>query len=398
MESKLAIDIVTSGKKSITKLNLEEAMMFGGHAAGVCYNKEGFGTVKAENSEVTKKRIERTLSSGHTSVYDHINITFNIQNISKMLAMILNNENQYSTSEKSSRYTPIIRTDDSIITLKEEELYNKWHGILKQEIINLYKGQYPETKADNLAKENARYMVTVFMPTQMLYTTSLRQINLLAQLMEEYIEKSNDNVYFEKTLADEMRQFVRELRRINVIVPELMRNEKERKISLFGKNLDQKEEYFGDVYSTTYLGTNAQLAQAHRHRTLDYEMEFLEEKQYFIPPIIKNNDELVEDWLKDIRSVAHIIPQGELVRIYESGNIDNFILKIKERLCTYAQLEIMKQSSATLKKMAEELKIKNHPRAKEIEMYTKGARCTFPDYTCLSQCGFNEGVTLKRRI
>ena len=36
----------------------------------------------------------------------------------------------------------------------------------------------------------------------------------------------------------------------------------------------------------TYKGTFAEFAQAQRHRTLDYKMEMLEEKEYFIPPII----------------------------------------------------------------------------------------------------------------
>ena len=33
-----------------------------------------------------------------------------------------------------------------------------------------------------------------------------------------------------------------------------------------------------------------------------------------------------------------------------------------------------------------------------IEQYIKGARCTFPDYTCNSCCNFKEGITLKRKI
>ena len=40
--------------------------------------------------------------------------------------MVINNEHEYNTSEKSARYTPIIIGDESsFVTSKEVELYNK---------------------------------------------------------------------------------------------------------------------------------------------------------------------------------------------------------------------------------------------------------------------------------
>ena len=76
-----------------------------------------------------------TLNNGHHSVYDHINISFNLQNIPKILAMVLNNEHQYTTSEKSARYTPVQVSGESVITDREVELYNKWMEIYKEKII-----------------------------------------------------------------------------------------------------------------------------------------------------------------------------------------------------------------------------------------------------------------------
>ena len=67
-----------------------------------------------------------TLNNGHHSVYDHTYINFNIQNIPKILAMVLNNEKQYTTSEKSARYTKITPGENSVITKEEVDLYNKW--------------------------------------------------------------------------------------------------------------------------------------------------------------------------------------------------------------------------------------------------------------------------------
>ncbi len=378
--------------------NKEEAIKLSGKIAGVCYDKEGFAHLENEPIEKTMRRVDMTLNNGHHSVYDHILINFNLQNIPKILAMVLNNEKQYTTSEKSARYTPVVRGENSIITEEEERLYNKWIDIFKLKIKSQYGNIYNDAKIQKLAQENARYLVTVFMPTQMIYSTTLRQINYIASWMENYIENSNINNPFEIKLADYMEDLLNELSDLNVLEEGLMKNEKYRSLSLFGKNLDKKEEYFGDVYSTCYKGSFAQLAQAHRHRTLDYQMEFLDKKEYFIPPIIADDQMLIDEWLGDMQIVKGVNPQGELVRISEVGKYEDFILKCKERLCTAAQLEIMQQTRETLLKYKESLENSNNVLSTDIEKYTRGARCTFPDFKCTADCKFKEGKTLVRKI
>ena len=358
--------------KSDGTFDKDEAIKLSGKIAGVCYDKEGFAHLENEPEEKTMRRVDMTLNNGHHSVYDHILINFNLQNLPKILAMVLNNEHQYTTSEKSARYTPVVRKEGSIITEDEETLYNKWIDIFKIKIKSQYGNIYNDAKIQKLAQENARYLVTVFMPTQMIYSTSLRQINYIASWMQNYIE--------------------------NVLEEGLLKNEKYRSLSLFGKDLDKKEEHFGDVYSTLYKGSFAQLAQAHRHRTLDYQMEMLNEKEYFVPPIIADDQMLFDEWLGDMQIVRGVNPQGELVKISEVGKYEDFILKCKERLCTAAQLEIMLQTRETLLKYKKALEKSNSPLAKDIEKYSHGARCTFPDFNCSSDCKFGEGKTLVRKI
>lgn len=396
---KIKIDILPNYfLKEDGTFNLNEALKLSGKIAGVCYDKEGFEHLNKESEKKTKRRIDMTLNNGHHSVYDHIFINFNLQNIPKILAMVLNNEHQYTTSEKSARYTPVERNDGSVITETEEILYQKWLNIFKSKISEQYGYIYNESKIEKLAQENARYLVTVFMPTQMIYTTTLRQINYLASWMKVYIENADKNNEFERKLSLSMQKFIEELYNKNVLEERLMQNEKGRNISLFGKNLTQKEDYFGDVYSTVYKGSFAELAQAHRHRTLDYQMEFMNEKEYFIPPIIKEDDSLVQEWLFDMNSVKDIYPQGELVYIHEVGKYEDFILKCKERLCSAAQLEIALQTKETLLKYKKALERSGHLLASDIEKYSHGARCTFPDFCCTSDCKFKEGKTLIRKI
>lgn len=375
-----------------------EAIKLSGKIAGVCYDKEGFTHLEYEQEEKTMRRVNMTLNNGHHSVYDHISISFNLQNLPKILAMVLNNEHQYTTSEKSARYTPVVRQEGSIITEDEERLYNKWIDLFKIKIKSQYGNIYNDAKIQKLAQENARYLVTVFMPTQMIYTTSLRQINYIASWMQACIGKADMNNTFERKLSISMQEFLDELARVNVLEKGLMENEKYRSLSLFGEDLDKREKHFGDIYSCTYKGSYSHLAQAHRHRTIWYQMETLEEKEYFVPPIIADDETLVDEWLQDMQIVKDVNPQGELVLISERGIYETFILKCKERLCTAAQLEIMLQTRETLLKYKKALEESNSPLAKDIEKYSHGARCTFPDFNCSSDCKFNEGKTLIRKI
>lgn len=376
-----------------------DAIKLSGRIAGVCYDKEGFNHLLMENEKTTLKRVDMTLNNGHHSVYDHVSINFNIQNIPKILAMVINNEKEYTTSEKSARYTPVVREDNSVITGDEELLYNKWLEIFKAKIKDNYGSIYNDAKIKKLAQENARYLVTVFMPTQMIYTTSLRQINYIASWMAKYMcEVAGHNNSFEKKLAVSMSEFISELDRLNVLVPGLMKNEKHRSLSLFGEKIDEVEEYYGNVYATTYKASFAELAQAQRHRTIDYQMEFLTDKEYFVPPIIMNDEKLVSEWLSDMNMVRNVYPQGELVKVSEMGTYDNFILKCKERLCSAAQLEIMMQTRKTLLEYKKALLKKNSPLVSDIVKYSHGARCTFPDFECSQDCKFSEGKVLTRKI
>lgn len=398
-QNKIKIDILPNQFLNLNgTFNKNEAIKLSGKIAGVCYDKEGFAHLENEPEEKTMRRVHMTLNNGHHSVYDHINISLNLQNIPKILAMVINNEHQYTTSEKSARYTPVVRQEGSIITEEEEKLYNKWIHIFKVKIQEQYGNVYNDSKIQKLAQENARYLVTVFMPTQMIYSTSLRQINYIASWMEKYIKEANMKNLFETKLSSAMEEFITQLSERDILVDGLLENEKERSLSLFGKDLEQREEHFGDVYSTLYKGSFAQLAQAHRHRTLDYQMEPLDEKEYFIPPIIADDQMLIDEWLGDMQIVRDINPQGELIKISEVGKYDDFILKCKERLCSAAQLEIMQQTRKTLLKYKQALEEANSPLASDIEKYSYGARCTFPDFTCSADCRFKEGKLLSRKI
>lgn len=374
----------------------EKALLFSGKIAGVCYDKEGYEHLEKEEKEKTIKRINNTLINGHHSVYDHITINLNLKNIPKILAIVLNNEHQYTTSEKSGRYTNFTYKNNEI-TEKEIKLYTKWFEKFK----TIIKEEYPslnDFKIKTLAQENARYLITIFTPTEMIYSTSLRQINYIASFMKEYIDNHKESKdYFEKKLAYTMKEFIEQLDNLNILEEKLMQNDKKRKLCLFNNNIEQLDEIYNHIYSTNYELSFAAFAQAQRHRTINYQIKRMSDKKYFVPPILLKNKEYTNEWLEDMQTVSELVPQGELILVNENGTYENFILKTKERLCSAAQLEIMISTRNTLLKYKEELEKNNNPLKENIKKYTKGARCTF-GYKCSKKCDFKEGITLEREI
>lgn len=367
--------------------------VFSGKTAGVCYMASSFSELLKEDKEKTVKRCNLTKNNGHHSVFDHESISLYLEDIPKILAMIINNEHQYATSEKSARYTKMKLTDS------EQAMFNKWIDIFKSRIAKKYGNEYPQfltpSRIEKLAQENARYLISVFTPTCMVYTTTYRQLNYLIAFMENFINKP-EHSDFETKLVPYMTEFVNKLKSGKYYDPKLSINDKNRQLSLFDEGAPC-EEYFGDVYCTTYEASFAELAQAQRHRTLNYKMKLLDGK-YYIPKIISDNEDLTRLWLDDIRSLGHIYPQATMLSITEMGTLDNFILKMYERKCSFAQLEINNVTNDTLKKYEYALRLKIHPRAEEMLKYTKGSRCTFAGYHCASPCGFAPGVNETREI
>ena len=393
---KIKINFIHNFYEKEGKQDKEQSHLTTGRIAGVCYNPEGYSALLKEPEEKSYNRNDGAAKSQHHSVSEHVRVTLNITNIPKILAMVLNNEQFYSTSEKSTRYTYIDTAIHDIFTQREVELYEKWLNIFKIRINEKFPGFYSEFKTKILAQENARYMVTVFLPTTMVHSIEIRQLNYIISWMYKYINNANYNDYFQKTLSEAMLNFIEEIERLNLIEKDFLNNYKERELSLFKKR--DKIEEFGETYTTTYLASFVALAHLHRHRTLDYEMDYTKDLGYYIPPILRDDPLLVSEWLKDIESVQEIYPLGKLLEVTEQGKYEKFILKCKERLCTHAQIETCDITKETLYKYNQALEEKNHPLKDDIANYTHGARCTFKDFTCVEDCKNKLGKRLERKI
>ena len=385
------------------KIDVEEIKRFSGVNAGVCYMPEDWETLSSEDREKSLKRANRNLESGHHSVYDHFLINFVFEDVPKFIAMIFNNQGVYSTSEKSARYTKMK------LTPKEQKIYDKWYDIF----LNLINKKYPIEKFNNcafwgntekanlskrtkLAQENARYFISVFTPTTMVHSMNIRQFNYVIKQLEDFIKSDKKSPIFKKS-KKYIKEFLSAIPQ-ELLIENLDSNSKHSKLRFYDERSYTPNKIYDDIYQTNYKGSLAELAQAQRHRTLIYTIKELEKPEYFVPPILNDDEKLKEEYLKDMKTVEKNIPQATMVRIFECGTMDYFILKMKERKCSYAQKEINDQTEETLQEYVKVLKKNKHPRAEFLEKYTKGARCTFPDYKCLAPCGFVEGIKQTRKI
>lgn len=375
------------------EMPIEEALKMSGLEAGICYLPEDFDTLANEDESKTIRRYNGNMNSKHHSVFGHVHYNFLFEGMPKILAMTLNNEKAYCTSEKSARYTKMETTG------REQKLYEKWIEIFSDVIGEKY-SDFDENTIVKLAKENARYLISVFTPaTTMGYTVSLQQMSYILHMMDRFVKEEKDTPFNAK-LKEWYKEFI-ELNK-EYMLDGISPGSKNRKLSFISSNLkSEPKEEFGYNYTTVYYATFAQLAQAQRHRTISYEIipQSLQENRCYIPPIIRNTD-YVSEWLGDYYSLSANYPQGRLVKVVERGTVDNFILKCKERLCGCAQLEIQEQTRVTLNKYIKATDSYEHLRSinKYLRLYANGPRCTFPDYECSKPCIFGPKNAFNRII
>ncbi|MDR0850155.1 MAG: FAD-dependent thymidylate synthase [Christensenellaceae bacterium] len=372
-------------------------------SAHVCYMRGNVETILAEDLQKTRDRLKQIETSYHHSPFDHAHISLELDGISKQLAMILNDEQDYATSEKSARFTKME------LPSEQQKLFDKWDKILKKEINGAYSdAPFVQNKIQKLSQENARYTSSYFNPsTTMIHTFSYRQLNILCGLMEKFIAQPPVKGIVYDNLKSEMQEFVGQIQNLGLYKPALAEATHGRRLKFFSPH--KYEPMFSDVYQTNYYGSIAQLAQAHRHRTnqfgtytgyFDGDVK-THNPRFFVPPVLRGDKSLTMEWNEDLlgQFKEGDIPQGTLLSINESGVLDDFInSKCRERLCSQAQQEISMQTFDTAQRYYDTLVETGHPRAYELKPVLKGAGCRSGIRECTTPCGFQEGINMTRMV
>ena len=416
---------LTKDKKRFDK---KEALYDAGVKAAVCFKEGNITPAMIRETETEERIIERginTIMSDHTSPSEQPQVSLEIVGIPKILCMILNNEHQYTADERSLRYTEV--KPNEYISDIEVELYNKWLNIfikiLNDEYLDFFKkfnkgeneektNKKVEIAIKKIAQENARYMVSVFMPTTLTYTVPFAQINKLCLYMERIINNPKND--FEKLLIPYLKEFIEGLKELDVLMtekdvfkfcPKLAQNESENllyknnkgiDLSLFAERnkfsgINMPNEY-GVVFSYNMEISLASLAQFHRHRTINYEMTTpsLEEEKFYIPLLLDGKKDLTKEWLSDILKVNKFYPQGKIVKVNANGPLKHLVNYVgKERACDRAFLETEDMFTNTMLPDIYEglLKEGKTELAEILKPYIGKLRCMYPDYNCPSPCG-----------
>ena len=387
----------------------DDMVKIAGKAAGICYMPDDYLSNGIQNSSAAFKRAENTANSGHYSTYEHGHVTFIIET-NKMMAMILNNMRLYCTSEKSARYTAMKPE-----TILEQEMYDKWTTKFEKIISGLYSDIKSEKDIHKLAMENARYMISVFTPTVLEYTIPFNRAVLMVGWLKDIAgEIKSTGKFDEKGSEDFYQRLYSDCIELSCLIAQEIGITYEDPILTDHKDVrpefliyDYEEirssnEHFGDMYTTTYKGSFAMLAQAHRHRTLQY-VAYIPDiihREVYIPEIIRNTPHEIE-WENDAKKLINkgIMIQGVLLHIREQGSFKDFVLKCKERLCSRAQLEICRNTEITLHKFifTSKLLCKSNKEllTSIIDPHIDAKseivpRCGFKGYTCKEPCSLGK--------
>ena len=398
------LSVPVEGKAEVNSEEKHDSGMFtfGGKMAGICYMPDNYFDKGIQNIKAADNRAAMVCGSGHHSVFDHSYITFEISNLPKMMAMILNSTEVYTTSEKSSRYTKMHPE-----TELELQIYEKW----SDKFFDVITAKYPdidEKTRHKLALENARYLISVFVPTSMAWTVSYRQlayvINWLDNLAVSCEREPND---FNIKLAKWCRILSNEFKK-NTDGYKDIHDIKDRCLDfmhyqVFNERITE-EEHIGDVYQTTYTASFAQVAQLQRHRTIHYEIEYMGnpgEYSIYIPKILET-ESLRDEFMDDYHKVAYCHPQATLVRVLEQGRAVKFFDKAKERLCGRAQLEIMENTKSMMGKFIEhrdELSDRvRYELAKITNNWETVTKCQMKCITCTESCMWGAKNGLNRLV
>ena len=384
----------------LTDYQLRRAIVFAGKQAGVCKAQESYFETAVLGEEAAKVRFNGATKSGHHSVAEHVTITIELEGISKMMAMILNSLQDYVTSEKSGRFTVMGCNDE-----KQKALYDKWYQIIfdfiKENALVPINHALPEDnqKKQQLAmisekaKENARYMLSVFNPaTSMAYSGSLLHWNYVIDWCEGFQQYKGQNKFTAK-IAEELETLGFALERILKV--DTLRDKRAREFDFLAKQvghpaseITEEDEVIRDVYQVSYKASMVALAQLQRNRTAKLWMIFNGEATEFYVPEFLVGTKYEQEWLRDLASITDEMPQATLVKVVENGQIGNFLtFRCTDRLCFRAMNEAKNVVAALMVRFKEEGKFSKGWQEEFDSWFNEKGN---PVCRCLSSSKLNE--------
>lgn len=332
------------------------------------------------------------------SLGDHQNVTIKLQGIPKILAMYLNSIPNASLIELSN-----LDTSSEHTTELERKLYLKWCGIFSEEISKIYPAL--EEKLQRLVYENASYLLDVFTPISVEYTTTLKNYCLLYELLGRLGSRC---ACLGKAFRTRLADYAIELSNLffeTFCIPELFENRYSELDFITNLTMHSREELWGqhsmrDAYTTSYEMSFSGVAYLQRHHaeTIKIIFDRAEQNKVYVPPILEG--ELVTEWVSDYNLLvsAGYTPCGSLVKVIEMGTIDNFLTKCPECLCANAPLEVCKNTIDTLERFADAEELSKTMQLSVFDIVSaRKTKCDLTLTTC-SKCFCEKNLAYNRLV
>ncbi len=145
-------------------------------SARLCYSNLGIEDLKKSlTNESITKLIKKIMRLGHYSVLEHITFTFAIEGISRVTSHQLVRHRIASFSQQSQRYVKISKEDFPYIIPKSIAKDDKLRKIFIDTIKELDK-IYHQFLDDNIAAEDARYILPQAVETKIIITANAREL------------------------------------------------------------------------------------------------------------------------------------------------------------------------------------------------------------------------------
>lgn len=329
---------------------------FSGKMVGLTNTPDNLKTLMFEDNAKAQRRSESAKIENNREYFNHESFTLYFEGLPKIISIIIDSGKTWVKSEKASRF------NESYFSKDEELIYNKWIDLFKNKISKLYKDKgevCTDKMLENMSVEYAVYLKSVFSPVTCAYTVTYGEFNRLIGVIENYIgiEKTND---FENKLSAALIEFVLKLKTLPYYDKSLAKVKDN--IWLFTSN--NIEEYYGDVYATSYKCSYECLSQLLQYKDIDTKASMLE-NEYYIPSIIADNKDLSELWVSDIMTLGNY-PMASMLSINEMGTLDNFMHKLSDSVDNSIATEVGDAINETYKKYEYSLRLKMHARAEEL--------------------------------
>ncbi len=143
-------------------------------AARLCYSNADISELMdTMEGQKGKKLIEKLLSLGHESPFEHISFTFGVSGVSRALTHQLVRHRIASYSQKSQRYVSENQFEYIIPpSIQKNEISNE----LYNEVINQISQSYQKLVEMGVPKEDARYLLPNACETKIIITMNARSL------------------------------------------------------------------------------------------------------------------------------------------------------------------------------------------------------------------------------